>query len=76
MNDVGSAHYGKHKVSDLMAVSVLLPRLQPADLASRWQGAIKEYIYSKKMSFSQKQVGGSDERDMRLIFCKQCLPST
>ncbi|ROI15427.1 ATP-binding cassette sub-family C member 8 [Anabarilius grahami] len=39
MNDVGSAHYGKHEVSDLTAVTVLLPRLQPADLASWWQAS-------------------------------------
>ncbi len=28
MNDIGSAHSGKHEVSDLMDVSLLLPRLK------------------------------------------------
>lgn len=40
MNDVGLAHYGKHEVFDLTAVSVLLPRLQPVDLASQWQASV------------------------------------
>ncbi len=38
-SNVGSAHCGKHEVSDLTAVSLLLPRLQQADLTSRWQAS-------------------------------------